>query len=286
MQISSKMIVSLEAKKISQSSERNFVSSRQKGVISKLDTDITPKSGQALVYNEELDKYIPEFVIPQDEALGDMVKSIYDKDNDGIVDMAKTLEGLRVDSEALNLLFGIKSNVQDQIDNIKKGSTIIDSLIEIDPIIDGGNASTNYETGIAKANIKAGCIKVLDKDNNFKSTEKTVENILKELFTLINSGGASQKFLSHTFEQTISNTTITTIFDFSSIQGTLLNANIDIVNTSVDTVMTYQFLSASNIMYQGVIPIGKSISFETQRTDLVIKLMGSGNISVSYKYIL
>ena len=47
--------------------------------------------------------------------MGDMQKSIYDKNNDGIVDVSTTLDGLITTITELNLLHGITGNVQSQI---------------------------------------------------------------------------------------------------------------------------------------------------------------------------
>jgi len=47
---------------------------------------------------------------------GDMLKAVYDTNDDGIVDKASTLDGLTASVEELNLLEGANSNIQDQID--------------------------------------------------------------------------------------------------------------------------------------------------------------------------
>jgi hypothetical protein len=51
-----------------------------------------------------------------DKALGDMDKSIYDVNNDGIVDKASTLDGLASTVTELNYIHGAKGNIQAQID--------------------------------------------------------------------------------------------------------------------------------------------------------------------------
>lgn len=50
---------------------------------------------------------------------GDMKKSVYDTDNDGIVDSAETLNGLTASVAELNYVGGVTSNIQTQINGIK-----------------------------------------------------------------------------------------------------------------------------------------------------------------------
>lgn len=50
--------------------------------------------------------------------IGDMAKLTYDKNNNGIVDTAETLNGMTVSIKDINLLAGIKSNVQEQINTL------------------------------------------------------------------------------------------------------------------------------------------------------------------------
>lgn len=51
---------------------------------------------------------------------GYMKKESYDKDEDNVVDIAKTLVGLKANIEELNKLIGVHTNVQEQIDTIAK----------------------------------------------------------------------------------------------------------------------------------------------------------------------
>lgn len=55
------------------------------------------------------------------KTVGTMVADIYDIDKDGIIDKAKTLEGLLVTINALNMLQGATSNIQDQINALVNG---------------------------------------------------------------------------------------------------------------------------------------------------------------------
>ncbi|WJJ55291.1 hypothetical protein QB910_000047 [Dabrowskivirus KKP3916] len=50
--------------------------------------------------------------------LGDMLKSIYDTNNDGIIDVAATLNGLVSTIAELNYVHGVTSNIQDQLDSV------------------------------------------------------------------------------------------------------------------------------------------------------------------------
>lgn len=58
------------------------------------------------------------------EGLGDMKKSTYDSDGDGIVDKAKTLDGLMATTQELNYLTGAKSNIQEQLTALTVGYSI------------------------------------------------------------------------------------------------------------------------------------------------------------------
>lgn len=53
--------------------------------------------------------------------VGDMTKNLYDKNSNGIVDKAETLNGLTATIDNLNSLTGIKGNLQDQLNTITKG---------------------------------------------------------------------------------------------------------------------------------------------------------------------
>ena len=55
--------------------------------------------------------------------LGNMIADIYDADQDGIVDKAKTLEGLTVSADMLNYTAGLTGNIQAQINAISSGTT-------------------------------------------------------------------------------------------------------------------------------------------------------------------
>lgn len=51
------------------------------------------------------------------EGAGDMLKSVYDTDNDGVVDSAETLKGLTASVTELNYMDGVTSAVQAQLNN-------------------------------------------------------------------------------------------------------------------------------------------------------------------------
>ena len=51
------------------------------------------------------------------EGAGDMLKSVYDTDNDGVVDSAETLKGLTASVTELNYMDGVTSSVQTQLNN-------------------------------------------------------------------------------------------------------------------------------------------------------------------------
>jgi hypothetical protein len=50
--------------------------------------------------------------------VGDMAKSVYDTNGDGIVNVADTLNGLTATIQELNYVHGVRSNIQEQIDTI------------------------------------------------------------------------------------------------------------------------------------------------------------------------
>lgn len=56
------------------------------------------------------------------KTLGNMIADVYDSDRDGIVDKAKTIEGLTVTATQLNYTAGLTGNIQSQIDAIASGS--------------------------------------------------------------------------------------------------------------------------------------------------------------------
>lgn len=55
-----------------------------------------------------------------DSTYGDMKKNVYDKDNDDIVDIARTLLGLSASIDELNSLIGVHSNIQEQLNKLKE----------------------------------------------------------------------------------------------------------------------------------------------------------------------
>lgn len=50
---------------------------------------------------------------------GFLQKDVHDKDDNNIIDMAETLNGLMAKIEELNALVGIKGNIQEQLDALK-----------------------------------------------------------------------------------------------------------------------------------------------------------------------
>lgn len=72
-----------------------------------------PRDGQVLMYDAETEQFINSTAA----GMGDMLKSVYDKNNNGIVDSAETLEGLTASIEELNYLDGVTGPLQDQLDS-------------------------------------------------------------------------------------------------------------------------------------------------------------------------
>ena len=65
---------------------------------------------------------------------GDMKKAVYDTDNDGIIDKAKTLDGLNASLTELNYLVGTTSNLQAQLNalsNVTNYSGTVDTFADI-----------------------------------------------------------------------------------------------------------------------------------------------------------
>ena len=65
---------------------------------------------------------------------GDMKKAVYDTDNDGIIDKAKTLDGLNASLTELNYLVGTTSNLQAQLNalsNVTNYSGTVDTFVDI-----------------------------------------------------------------------------------------------------------------------------------------------------------
>lgn len=131
----------------------------------------------------------------------------------------------------------------------------------------------------------ASNVSVDDIANHFISSTKNVENILVELYNITN--GLQQTINTiQTGKQVVSNSSTIpfisvpyiTILDTSTISGALVDLTIDVINTSATGSVNYQIFIANIIAYQGIIPVGKTISFETQRNNLVIKVNGTGNL--------
>lgn len=61
-------------------------------------------------------------------SLGDMTKAVYDKDNDGIVDKAKAIDGVTTTPQQLNYLNNLTSDVQSQF-NTRYTKTEVDNLL-------------------------------------------------------------------------------------------------------------------------------------------------------------
>lgn len=72
-----------------------------------------PRDGQVLMYDAETG----DFINSEAAGLGDMLKSVYDTNNNGIVDSAETLEGLTASVEELNYLDGVTGPVQEQLND-------------------------------------------------------------------------------------------------------------------------------------------------------------------------
>lgn len=114
---------------------------------------------------------------------GDMLKAVYDTDNDGIVDSAETLNGLTATITELNYVDGVTSNIQTQLDG-KMDDGDVYSNDEIDTKLNGkvsvvsgkGLSSNDYttddKTAVGTLKTALGQNKVLS-DNNYTTTEKT-----------------------------------------------------------------------------------------------------------------
>lgn len=81
------------------------------GVVDKISLDLSQLEGSFGSITEEIAELEEEI-----EAAGDMQKSVYDSNDDGVVNSADTLNGLTVGTGDLNTLDGIRDNVQDQLD--------------------------------------------------------------------------------------------------------------------------------------------------------------------------
>ena len=62
---------------------------------------------------------------------GDMLKAIYDTNNDGIVDSAETLKGLEASVSELNYVKGVTNNIQTQLNSKAETSAIPDDLADL-----------------------------------------------------------------------------------------------------------------------------------------------------------
>lgn len=88
-----------------------------------------------------------------------------------------------------------------------------------------------------------------------------------------------------TLNKTFSNIIFTTIADLNSINGTILNSIIDITNTSFIKNLSFQIMAEGIILYGGVVPPQRTISFDTQRDNLIIKVNGDGTINMITKVL-
>jgi hypothetical protein len=71
-----------------------------------------------------LDKFTESFgeLLWGDKTLGDMIAEVYDSDNDGLVDKAKTLNGLITTIAMLNHTTGLTGNIQAQLNALSSGA--------------------------------------------------------------------------------------------------------------------------------------------------------------------
>lgn len=75
---------------------------------------------------------------------GNMHTSVYDRNNDGVVDKAETLLGLKVSVEELNQLQGTATNLQSQIEAISKGMTFKGEFPTYSDLENQGERVTGY----------------------------------------------------------------------------------------------------------------------------------------------
>lgn len=129
---------------------------------------------------------------------------------------------------------------------------------------------------------------IADSGNNFESTTKSLEYILAEIGSSLS---AMKSKVSTILTMTKYSTTnvfsyddFTEAFNISTIGGTLVNTVIDVINTSAIDV-EYQMYAGVDLLYDGVIPSNRRISFDVQRQDLIIKLKGTGTIEINSKRI-
>lgn len=122
---------------------------------------------------------------------GDMLKSVYDIDNDGIVDSAATLSGLQSSIAELNFVKGVTSAIQTQINSKASKSYAYDKstmdtklLGKVD-VVDGKGLSTNDYTNDDKTAVGTISNKV-DKvngkglsTNDYTTEDKTAVGSLK-----------------------------------------------------------------------------------------------------------
>ncbi|WP_416044626.1 hypothetical protein ACMXKO_11000 [Clostridium tyrobutyricum] len=95
----------------------------------------------------------------------------------------------------------------------------------------------------------------------------------------------SEELTTETLNKTFSNITFTTIADLNSINDTILNSIIDITNTSPIKNLSFQIIAEEIILYGGIIPPQRTISFDTQRNNLIIKVNGDGTINMITKIL-
>lgn len=176
-------------------------------------------------------------------------------------------------------------------------TTLLDTIVTKVDKVNGKGLSTEDFTTALKTKLEnlydtittSTNLMVVDSANNFESTTKNLEYILAEIGANLNTVKSKADNMltmtKYSYSNMFAYDDFTEIFNIATIGGSLVNTIIDILNTS-DIDILYQIYAGDNLLYDGIIPPGRRISFEAQRQDLVIKIKGSGTIEINSNRIV
>ncbi|WP_123053161.1 hypothetical protein [Clostridium sp. JN-1] len=125
---------------------------------------------------------------------------------------------------------------------------------------------------------------IIDDSSNGKNNTWSAYQINEKLSEM-DKKIEENRFYTETLNKRFSYITFTTIANLNSISGTILNSVVDIANTSSIKSLSFKITEGNILLYGGVIPPQRAISFETQRTDLIIQVDGDGTINMITKHI-
>lgn len=265
--------------------------------------DGVPDDGDTLVKLRNLISSIQDKLITDDEGLDSFQEIVnYLKNQEtlfneslenkiNVSDIINDLIHLDVDKplsagmgKALKDMITYKVNVSDIINDLVHTDTKKPASANTVKVLN--DLLTALSDRIDNLTLPASSVIVQDAANVFKSTEKTVENILIELYNKAPSGGSGNQEISTVVtNKNFNYDTLTTLIDLSTITGIILNSIVDITNSSLPQSMHFQMLAGESILYEGMVPPGKVMSFETERTNLIINVSGSGNINMTTKKV-